>query len=560
MRLIKADTIELVKFLPHQTPPYAILSHTWSTNPDDEVLFSDVGKEEAKEKPAYEQKVVLACRKALEHGLNYLLIDTCCIDKSSSAELQEAINSMFKWYSHSSTCLVYLEDVPSERDESTNSEMGHAWIINSRWFTRGWTLQELVAPGTVIFYSKYWKNMGTRASLATLISKRTNIDENVLIDSSPKRSIFSKSVANRMSWAAFRETTRPEDIAYSLLGIFHINMPLLYGEGEEKAFFRLQEQILKSSDDQSLLAWTASPSRKTDVWCLCGPFAKHPIEFRDASRIVSLPGVPDTYSLTSSGLRIGLLVLPCEDDIYFEPPYSNEVWGVLRCHYKDDFTGPLAIKLESQPWEGSYVYARKCAAPTTIDRRKLNGSILTNGPNIAEYQPCLQSQTITIRRSPIGFGPDREHFLLEDWPTGCTLVKAIPKEQWNSKSRIMFTDNYEVTRVLILEHVISRTRCAVVLGFSYRFPEDSLGLVTLVEVGPNVLHIPPWLQKWESNNSIDMSWSEEDFVKNQSSAIAWGKGKGPLQELRATIRRGHIMGVPFFVVNVRIHTNSAASI
>jgi len=161
-----------------------------------------------------------------------------------------------------------------------------------------------------------------------------------------------------MSWAAFRETTRPEDIAYCLMGIFGVNMPLLYGEGEEKAFLRLQEEILKDSDDQSLLAWT--PSSSDDRTTLRGPFAKHPIEFRDASCIVPLPGVPDTYSLTSSGLRIDLLV---SSNIPFQPG----VWGVLRCHYENDFTAPLAIPLVPQSWQGNHVYARHYSDFTTID-------------------------------------------------------------------------------------------------------------------------------------------------------------------------------------------------
>ena len=147
-----------------------------------------------------------------------------------------------------------------------------------------------------------------------------------------------------MSWAALRETTRPEDIAYCLMGIFDVNMPLLYGEGEKKAFYRLQEEILKISDDQSLLAWT--PSANTEK--LRGPLAEHPIEFRDANNIVPLPGVPDTYALTSSGLRIDLLLVPS-----YYLPSQRRILGVLRCHYRNNFTGPLAISLEPQQWQGN---------------------------------------------------------------------------------------------------------------------------------------------------------------------------------------------------------------
>jgi hypothetical protein len=554
MRLLNAKTIELVQFLPNQIPPYAILSHTWSTDPDEEVLFSDVGQEEAKQKPAYQQKVVPACRKALKHGFNYVWIDTCCIDKRSSAELQEAVNSMFKWYLHSSICFVYLEDVPSKRDESMDSGIGDCLIIKSRWFTRGWTLQELVAPGNIIFYSKYWDELGTRALLANLVSEKTRIDEKILTESilwHRQNSIFDKSVANRMSWAAFRETTRPEDIAYCLIGIFGVNMPLLYGEGEEKAFLRLQEEILKDSDDQSLLAWTPSSSSRRTT--LCGPFAKHPIEFRDSSCIVPLPGVSDTYSLTSSGLRIDLLV---SSNIPFQPG----VWGVLRCHYKNDFTGPLAIPLVPQSWQGNHVYARRSSDLTTIDRLKLTGhDIFQNGPFRLEHQAHSQIQTILIQKKPESLEPECKHFHLEDWPSDCTLIKAIPECQWNSKSRIMVTDHYDVTRVLIFEHVISKTRFAIVFAYSFRYPEDSLSMVKVFELDPDKLDIPSWLQDWESETLIYREWSDEEF-EDCSDTTVYFRRKSLLQGIQATLRKGHIMGVPFFIGNVQILTNSTASI
>jgi hypothetical protein len=554
MRLLKAETIELVQFLPNQIPPYAILSHTWSSDPDEEVLFSDIGKEEAKQKAAYQQKVAPACKKALKRGLDYVWIDTCCIDKTSSAELQEAVNSMFKWYLHSSICFAYLEDVPSEIDESTDSEIGDDLISKSRWFTRGWTLQELVAPGNLIFYSKYWDNLGTRASHANLISNKTKIDETILSESN-SRSLQSRipggSVASRMSWAAFRETTRPEDIAYCLLGIFDVNMPLLYGEGEKKAFHRLQEEILKNSDDQSLLAWTASWSDKDRTGSLRGPLAEHPIEFRDASHIVPLPGVPDTYSLTSSGLRIDLLLVPSN---YLS--FQRGVWGVLRCHYENDFTGPLAIPLEPQPWKGNWVYARRRAGLITIDRSKLtNHDIFQNGPFVLKNQAHPRNQTITIHRNPQRWNTDCGDLHLENWPTDCTLIKAIPEERWDPESRIMVSDNYDVTRVFIFEHVISKTRFAIVFGYSFRFPEPTIGMVKVFELDPDMLYSPPWLHDGESEPSIDMEWSEEDY---QVDPELWFRRKGLLQGVRAALRKGHIMGVPFFVLNIQVIRDSAA--
>jgi hypothetical protein len=558
MRLLKAETIELVQFLPNQIPPYAILSHTWSSNPDDEVLFADIGKEEAKRKPAYQRKVAPACKKALKRGFDYVWIDTCCIDKSSSAELQEAINSMFKWYMHSSICFVYLEDVSSKTDEATDSEISEDLITESRWFTRGWTLQELVAPCNLIFYSKSWDNLGTRTSLASSISKKTKINKWILDNERPgadRTFLHSRSVANRMSWAAFRETTRPEDIAYCLMGIFDVNMPLLYGEGDEKAFHRLQEEILKNSDDQSLLAWTALPSdnertkgfrrrpRAEHPVELRGPLAKHPIEFRNASHIVPLPGVPDTYSLTSSGLRIELLVVPSNC-----LPFQPGVWGVLRCHYEKDFTGPLAIPLEQQPWQGNQVYARRLADLITIDRSKLtNHDIFQNGPFVSQRQAHTQNQTIIILRNPRRLNPECEHLHLESWPTDCTLIDAIPEKSWNPQSRIMITDNYDVTRVFIFEHLTSQAHFAVVFKSSFCDDEPNLRKIRIFELDPDMLSSLPWM---------DMELSEDD-CEDQVDTVQWSRSKGLQYGVRAALREGHIMGEPFFMLNIDIITGSS---
>jgi hypothetical protein len=569
MRLLNAETKELVQFLPNKIPPYAILSHTWSSDPNEEVLFLDIGKEEAK--PAYEHKVAPACKKALKRGFGYVWIDTCCIDKSSSAELQEAINSMFNWYSQSSICFVYLEDVPSKADESTDSEIEDDLITESRWFTRGWTLQELIAPGNVIFYSKSWDKLGTRESLASSISEKTKIGKGILAESRPgatQYNLSSRSVANRMSWAAFRETTRPEDIAYCLLGIFDVNMPLLYGEGEKKAFHRLQEEILKNSDDQSLLAWTAprldrrraeefhdplADRRRAEEFH--GPLAKHPIEFQDASNIAPLPGVPDTYFLTSSGLRIDLLVVPSDC-----LPFQKGVWGVLRCHYANDFTGPLAIPLEPLPWQGSQVYARKNADLITIDRSKLtNRDIFQNGPFAEQDRAYPQNQTIIIHRNPKPLTDDCESLYLESWPNDCTLIQAIPEKRWNSESRIMISDDYDVTHVFIFEHVSSKTRFAVVFGYSFRFPEPTLAQVKVFKLDPGMLSSKPWLQHGKSVPWMDWEWEDEHY-EDQVDTAFWYDSKGVGQGVGAALRKGHIMGVPFFVINIERITGSAAEV
>lgn len=158
---------------------------------------------------------------------------------------------MFSWYQASFVCYVYLVDVESSTDV-------YAALKASRWFTRGWTLQELIAPTNVMFYTSWWTQMGTKQRLCHEISTITGVPVRVFTFEDPVRSY---SVAVRMSWAADRETTRTEDVAYCLFGLFDVNLPLLYGEGP-KAFRRLQEEIMRTVNDASLFAW----SRKKPVY------------------------------------------------------------------------------------------------------------------------------------------------------------------------------------------------------------------------------------------------------------------------------------------------------
>ena len=163
---------------------------------------------------------------AAADGFHYIWIDTCCIDKASSAELSEAINSTYRWYHESGVCYAYLADVPPNAVDNE--------FAKSRWFTRGWTLQELIAPLTVIFLNKEWQKIGIKSSRQRIISEVTGIPANILLGGDLERA----SIAQKISWASKREITRIEDIAYCLMGIFSINMPMLYGEGE-RVFIRL---------------------------------------------------------------------------------------------------------------------------------------------------------------------------------------------------------------------------------------------------------------------------------------------------------------------------------
>ncbi|PVH81896.1 HET-domain-containing protein [Cadophora sp. DSE1049] len=266
MRLLHTTTLRLEEFFASSAtdrrlgnqgiPKYAILSHTWGV---EEITFQDITRDRtiARHKTGF-SKVRESCRQARADGYAYIWIDTCCIDKTSSAELSEAINSMYQWYKDSAICYAYLSDVLIHPKPSNSTHRRHPFYTEdgnsspsySRWFSRGWTLQELLAPVKLQFFDKNWSSIGMKEDHTSAISEITNIDVFALNGGDLRR----LSIARRMSWAANRQTTRIEDMAYCLLGVFNINMPLLYGEGA-KAFIRLQEEILKISNDQSLFAW-----------------------------------------------------------------------------------------------------------------------------------------------------------------------------------------------------------------------------------------------------------------------------------------------------------------
>lgn len=216
-------------------PPYAILSHTWLPDNSEEVSLQDLQAGRAERKPGY-SKIRFCANQAAADGLRYFWIDTCSVDQTSSAELTEAINSMFRWYRKSAKCYVYLTDVP-------DSTLNKGLLCSSRWFTRGWTLQELIAPKVVEFFAADGSRLGDRSSLETSISEATGMSIGTLHG----YPLSDFSIDERFRWAANRRTKKPEDKAYSLLGIFDVSMPAIYGEGEEKAMRRLREQIDRRS-------------------------------------------------------------------------------------------------------------------------------------------------------------------------------------------------------------------------------------------------------------------------------------------------------------------------
>ena len=248
MRLLQVDTLSLLEFDSNDVPPYAILSHVWG---DEEVEFNDIMNCTAKDKVGF-RKITFCEQQAINNDLEYFWVDTCCIDKSSSAELSEAVNTMFDWYRNAARCYVYLSDVASSDPTSFEpvpytsnpSDFPTDKILrdlkNSTWFTRSWTLPELLAPKSVEFFSMHGLLIGDKTSLLPQISSITGIPEHAL---KAAHQIFEYTIAERMAWAVGREASREEDVWYSLLGVLNIRMPLMYGEGKWTTYARLEKQI-----------------------------------------------------------------------------------------------------------------------------------------------------------------------------------------------------------------------------------------------------------------------------------------------------------------------------
>ncbi|KAL2106812.1 hypothetical protein VUR80DRAFT_6186 [Thermomyces stellatus] len=274
MRLLHTRTLNLEQFYDLQTRPhYVVLSHTWEPG---HLNYADLTdrRERALSGPG-SALVHHACDVALKLGYEYIWIECICVDGSSTAEVSEAVNSAFRWFQKAAVCLVYLADLPAGSPNDDTS-----WR-RCEWWTRAWTLPELLAPSTVHFYDKDWNFRGTKTSppLLGIIARITTVSEDVLRDGSL---IPGVSVAKRMSWASTRKARRVEDRAYSLLGIFGVHMQAIYGEGAE-SFKRLQDEILKDTRDVSLLAWEAQPEEKR---LFRGLFASSPKEF---ARFVKCP-------------------------------------------------------------------------------------------------------------------------------------------------------------------------------------------------------------------------------------------------------------------------------
>lgn len=389
MRLINIHTMKMGEFYGSQIPQYLILSHTWGAseisyqdfqwldNYDEEIAAGIIdelaprqqhrvrGKARALREREGFKKVLdfaaLARDQSSKLGNaaaydsdsssdsggreppNFIWVDTCCINKESSAELSEAINSMYIWYRECSSCVAYLSDVEGA-DTATGSQ-----FAKSRWFTRGWTLQELLAPAHVTFYNKHWFPITDKVETCEDISTVTNISSRVV--AGLDRTVLA-SVAERMSWAAGRQTTRVEDQAYCLMGLFNVNMPLLYGEGKD-AFRRLQQHIITSGPDQSIFAWgfdqPPSPlaleihtdilARSPKAFAHSGSISRLPVNKPQGPQLWSNLITNSSFRQTTVGLEITLLLA----DVPFGNSGLVHTYAILPLVGRHDFPVCLPV-------------------------------------------------------------------------------------------------------------------------------------------------------------------------------------------------------------------------
>lgn len=416
MRLLHVESLELHEFFDADIPPYAILSHTWEAG---EPTFQDFQVGVAQHKAGY-TKVLYAAKWALQDGLSFVWIDTICIDKANSTELFEAINSMYQWYTDSQVCFGYLADVVTQED-----------IPKSRWFTRGWTLQELLAPAHMIFFNKEWRLLGKKSrkvdggDFNNLLLQGAGIaPQHVHVLDFFRADDWT--IAERMSWASRRSTTRREDLAYCLLGIFAINMPLLYGEGD-RAFLRLQEEIMRVSDDQSLFAWRdpdahpQSPSgllaRSPSLFRNCLGFGEVDWKLRETGRSKSR----EPYRMTNQGIHITLPIIKGRRGFYALLGYGpiNSRPGIVVKHIiQNEFARTFAGLIFSPAEVADEISSLR--AWFTVPR----------AINVRQRLPIQRAENqVAVRR----FWVDYSQLTF----AGITLKDVQPPPSWNPKTGVV---------------------------------------------------------------------------------------------------------------------------
>jgi len=418
MHLFNCKTRSLDHFFDDNAPPFAILSHTWGPDAE-ELSFQDMKRGDIGKPGIGSIKFQGCLEQAQADGLTHFWNDTFCIDKTNLVELAEAIQSMFRWYQRARMCYVYLADVKTDDARGPDSNFGA-----SRWFTRGWTLQELLAPREVRFYNADWKLLGTRNSLCALIERATGIPRLFLLGITPLR---AASVAQRMSWAARRETRREEDRAYSLLGIFDVSVPVIYGEGGEQAFWRLQDQIMRTTRDDSILAWginnLAEHGEAPGKIVPGKVLAASPSDFADSGTIVyhERTGAPiNNLELSGGSIRMRVRVENLENLGY---------WTVsLRCGPEDKPGYVICLRLVPAVNGGPDEYVRPSGWSTGI-----------------AVEPSSEQPTTLVHIRNNGdarastVGPELQYVLYDEElaDLGLEVMEVLPESSWDRERSLI---------------------------------------------------------------------------------------------------------------------------
>jgi ankyrin repeat protein len=423
MRLLNAETYRIESFVGRAVPPYSILSHTWGAD-EDEISLQDIqgynfvyGQDKAGRGRNLPVKVAGCCQQTLKDGRNYVWIDTCCIDKTNAVELSEAINSMYQWYANASTCYVYLADVSAQE----NPRLADSRFAKSRWFQRGWTLQELLAPKGLQFYDSEWNIIGSRSDLSAVVERIAGIPRPFLLGwASP----HVASVAQRMSWASNRHTKRIEDAAYCLLGVFGVTMTMIYGEGLVRAFTRLQEEIVKHIPDETILAWSPNPTQPVGAESakIAGRiFATSPAEFADCGNIISRAQGTFSIEIVGTCLHLHMIGMAASSTVGIK-------YGILNCGPGNTTNYYLAIPLiDASASTRSIEYCRaKCLRPKKFSK------------NEAEMIP----QTAFVRmglhqKLSLDIDSRRAFYVEVSLETGMEVTDVAPRDCWQSSSSII---------------------------------------------------------------------------------------------------------------------------
>lgn len=538
MWLLHALSLKLESFY-SEVPAYAILSHTWGP---EEVSYDEMGNYRSSDDGGVRskrgfRKIEMSCQRARRDGYWYIWIDTCCINKSSSAELSEAINSMFAWYQRAGICYAYLEDVPGSfaalpdlgdghsLSNAEESQLMKSEFASSRWFTRGWTLQELIAPAEVKFYTTNYGFIGSKRSLAYLIKRITGIDEALLLGEKPLQTFC---IARKMSWAAKRLTTRLEDIAYSLMGIFDVNMPLIYGEGRN-AYRRLQEEIIKQSADESIFAWDDGTESRRSL------FAPGPYSYANCGNIVGWRSgeVNEPSRVTNLGVQLRLPLVETMDQ-----EGEAQRSAVLGCRYEDDLLGPLALSLGRRARSGGYPLAETGPKLVVVPLEDVASATYKTVAILEKYDPNSDLERIL----PIQ-GNHKCWVKFLGATQGFKINAAYPPRFWNLRTGVFIPPRGSSIRAGV--HFLSAEGMEFILTFGYE-REGAL---------PETTHFhSAWVMLELAVEGRSLEQVTDGSV-GKEMASAWNRiGLNGLRavEIGASIKAEAVMDETVFVISIEV--------